>query len=342
MKKVFTSIILVSLCLVLVGCAEVIKTKDGKRLKVVAAQKTKIEYEKYDNGLVSMNIPKGWKVEVPKCGFSDYTFKVYNPDNADYMYLFALKLSGFLKTEKARAKFAKLYPSSVFGKLAAIDPQTTEAFYKVWNKNAKLANDLSFSKEYFPYLNEFTVVQNLGKIEKLGGDILRATFTNAKGELQQGLFTTTIYSSGKYKMYGYDFAPLNAYHTIMMMAPDAEFADYQEAYDKCIGTVAFSDTFMQGFLKEENTMVSTVKANQKIYDQISDMIMDSWNKRNTSYDIISQKRSDATLGYERVYNTDTNEVYRAYNGFSEDYDGTKYKPITDDMYTTTISGYIEK
>ena len=58
--------------------------------------------------------------------------------------------------------------------------------------------------------------------------------------------------------------------------------------------------------------------------------------------IISQKQSDATLGYERVYNTETGEVYKAYNGFTDYYHGSKYQPITDDMYGTKISGYIEK
>lgn len=35
--------------------------------------------------------------------------------------------------------------------------------------------------------------------------------------------------------------------------------------------------------------------------------------RQNSYDIISQKQSDATLGYEHVYDTETNEIYKAYN-----------------------------
>ena len=72
------------------------------------------------------------------------------------------------------------------------------------------------------------------------------------------------------------------------------------------------------------------------------MIMDSWNKRSSSYDIISQKQSDATLGYERVYDTTTNEVYRAYNGFTDKYNGNRYQPATDEMYKSPISGYIEK
>ena len=99
---------------------------------------------------------------------------------------------------------------------------------------------------------------------------------------------------------------------------------------------------MRGFTKEQSTQVATVQANAKIYDEISDMIMDSWNKRSNSYDVISGKRSDATLGYERVYDTETGDVYRAYNGFTDIYQGSRYQVATDDMYKLAISGYIEK
>ena len=58
---------------------------------------------------------------------------------------------------------------------------------------------------------------------------------------------------------------------------------------------------------------------------------------------MSQKQSDATLGYERVYDTETGEIYKATNGFTDVYDGKRYKAVTDDnMYAKPISGYIEK
>ena len=44
----------------------------------------------------------------------------------------------------------------------------------------------------------------------------------------------------------------------------------------------------------------------------------------------------------RVYDTETNEIYKAYNRFTDDYDGERYKSITDDMYTEKTSVYIEK
>ena len=127
-----------------------------------------------------------------------------------------------------------------------------------------------------------------------------------------------------------------------MATPDAEFNNWQSILDYCISTITFSDNFISGFNGQEATLMSTIQANQQVYDSISYMIMDSWEKRNNSYDIISQKQSDATLGYERVYDTETGEIYKAYNGFSDDYKGNRYQSVTDDMYTQSISGYIEK
>ena len=317
------------------------KKSEDEKIKITKSETSTIEYEEYNNGLLKMQIPKGWKVEIPNTvTYSGYTFKLYNPKDKNYLVEFSLGLSGFLKTEAARKKYASLYPSSVFGQLPAIDPKTTEKFYKVWNTTAKVGNK-QINQEFFVYLNDFEVIQNLGKTN-LGGDVIRAKFKNDKKETMQGLFTASIYDSGSYYMYGLDLAPLNSYHNIIMYAPDSEFNNWQAVYNHCLESIEFTDDFMTGFRKEQGTKVNTVKANAKIYDEISDMIMDSWNKRSNSYDIISQKQSDATLGYERVYDTETGDVYRAYNGFTDSYHGERYKTVTDDMYTNSISGYIEK
>lgn len=79
------------------------------------------------------------------------------------------------------------------------------------------------------------------------------------------------------------------------------------------------------------------------FNQTMDGFMSSWESRNISQDIMSQKQSDATLGYERVYDTETGRIYKATNGFTDDYDGKRYQPVTDDsMYAKAVSGYIEK
>ena len=343
MKKIYL-VIMLAILMIITGCGKSNSNSSTTKkddVKIVQSETKKMEYEEYNNGYIKMQIPKGWKVDIPnKVTFSGYTFKMYNPENKNYTLEFSLGLSGFLKSEAARAKYASLYPSAVYGQLDAIDPRTTEQFYKVWNTTAKVGNEM-INQEFFVYLNNFEMIENLGKTA-FGGDVIRGKFTNDNNETLQGLFTASIYDSGSYYMYGLDLAPLNSYHNIIMYAPDSEFNNWLPIYDYCLSTIEFSEDFMRGFNREQATTVATVQANQKVYDEISDMIMDSWEKRNNSYDIISQKQSDATLGYERVYDTETGDVYRAYNGFTDNYQGSRYQTVTDDMYTSTISGYIEK
>jgi len=321
-----------------------------EKVNIKKNETSTIKYEKYDNGLVSFEYPKGWKVEVAPLDYIHYSFKVYDPSNPSYMFLFGMKLEGFNKSEAAKNWQKKYYPDVVFAKLPAIDPQTTEAFYKVWNETAAYVNANDVKREYLPKFNEFTIIEKLGTNE-INGDVLRATYKNDSGKLLQGLFTASVMSAGTYYVNSnvFDFTstkidvwPLNVYNIIFMTAPDTEFNNWQEILDKCIGSIEFSQTFVDGFNKEESSILSTIQANQQVYNQTSDMIMDSWEKRNNSYDITSQKQSDATLGYERVYDTETGDIYKAYNGFTDDYKGERYKAITDDMYTSAISGYIEK
>lgn len=354
-KKVLIVLICIFVGLAVIGVTlSLILSKGDKilfkeRVKVVKNESSKIEYEKYDNGLISLEIPKGWKVEIPQVDYIHYTFKLYNPDNPKYMLLFGLKQEGFLKTEKARSTYESYYPDAIFSKLTAIDPQTTEGFFNAWNSNAKFSNENELKYNYFPYLNDLEIIENLGS-NILGGDILRITYNDDDIKMQ-ALATASVKDIGSYYINTnifnlfsekVDVMPLNVYNIIVMSSPDEDFINYQSILDHSLSSLEFSEQFVSGFNKEETTLVSTIQANQKVYDQVSDMIMDSWEKRNNSYDIISQKQSDATLGYERVYNTDTGEIYKAYNGFTDEYDGTKYQPITDDMYNLPTSGYIEK
>jgi hypothetical protein len=354
MRKKFLLVMISLLLLVsLTGCGKNnnnIKLKDGNKVKITYNAAKKVELEEYDNGLVKLLIPKGWKVDVPPVDYIHYSFKVYDPNNPLYMLLFDMKLEGFNKSAASRNWQKKYYPDVMFAKTPIIDPQTTEAFFKVWNETAEYANTNDAKSEYFPKMDEFTVVENLGQ-NPIGGDILRATFKDNTGVNGQGLFTASVKDIGSYYVNSdmfnlfskkIDVWPLVVYNTILMTAPDEEFNNWQSILDKCLASMEFSQEFINGFNKEETTLAKTIQANQKIYNEMSDMIMDSWEKRNNSYDIMSQKQSDATLGYERVYDTETGDIYKAYNGFTDDYSGERYKPITDDMYTKATSGYIEK
>lgn len=322
---------------------DVIKTRNGK-VKIVKNEARKVEFENYKTNEFSLKIPKGWKVDTIG-DYIHYTIRAYNPENPTYQFFFNFKTEGYNKSQEAKEWQQKFYPDSMFAKTAVIEEKTTEGFYKIFNENGKLNNTATFT---FPTITDFTVIDNLGS-GIIGGDILRASFKDEAGKDAEGLFTSYVFDAGPYYV-SKDFLStdkvdiyyLSVYDAIFITAPKDEFVDWEDVLNTVSGSLEFTDSFISAFNKEQDAVMKNFNDVRKICNEISDGIMDSWEKRSASYDIMSQKQSDATLGYERVYDTETNEIYKAYNGFSDDYKGEKYKIITDDMYTKKTDGYIEK
>ena len=319
-------------------------TNNSKKINVVKNEASTLKFEDFNNGLVKMKIPQGWKVDVLG-DYIHYTIKVYDPSNTAYQFFFNLKTEGYNKSQKAKEFQQRYYPNDMFAKTAVLEDKTTEGFYKIFNELGPLNNTSSFK---FPTLTDFTVAANLGK-GMFGGDLLRATFKDSEGRECEGLFTAYVYDPGPYYVNEniisgkkIDIYFLNVYDSIFITTPKDELINYQDILNNIVASLEFTDTFINGFNSAQDAVMKNFQTIRSIGNQISDGIMDSWNKRNKSYDIMSQKQSDATLGYERVYDTKTNEIYKAYNGFTDDYNGKRYKSITDDMYLNKTSGYIER
>ncbi len=313
------------------------KEKEKEEVKITANKTKSIEYETYDNGLVSLQIPKGWKVDVGTGEFDRYmyyTFTAYNPENDEYRLLFSMKTEGYMKTKAMKDWYERgYYKDSLFAKLPYIDPQTTENFYNNCTEGLTYFFGTSMN---IPTIKNFKTIEKIGT-NRNGGDILRATYTDKNNKVVDGVFTATL----KEVSLGYVTA-ISVYDTIFYTAPENELVEWEEILNKCISTIEFSDTFVTNFYKTQDNLMATIKANQAIYDEISNMITSGWETRQSTYDSISQKQSDATMGYERVYDTETGDIYKADLGFTDyDWNG-KYEPVTDDMYNMPTSEYIEK
>ena len=325
----------------LTGCNNILQKNN---VKIKKAETASLKFTDFNNGLVKLKVPEDWKVDTIG-DYIHYTIKVYNPKNPAYQFFFNLKTEGYNKSADAKVWQQKYYPNNIFAKNPVISSKTTEWFYKIFNELGPLNNTSAFT---FPTLTDFTVVENMGNAA-LGGDILRATFKDQNGKEAEGIFTAYVYDAGPYYvneniMSGkqIDIYFLNVYDAIFITAPKDELVNWEETLNKIASSLEFTDTFMNGFNGQQDAVMTSFQNARNIYNQISDGIMDSWEKRSSSYDIMSQKQSDTTLGYERVYDTETGEIYKAYNGFTDDYDGKRYKSITEDMYTKGIDGYIEK
>lgn len=188
----------------------------------------------------------------------------------------------------------------------------------------------------YPTINDFTVIDKLGNVP-IGGDIVRASYVNESGEPCEGLFTSTpaVFSL-------YYVNAVNTYNSVFFTTPAGELVNWVDTLNYCIGTITFSETFVEAYYDQEQAIVQNSIEIANINNETSNIITSGWENRQTEYDIVSQKQSDATLGYERVYDTETGEVYQAYNGFMDEYDGERYDLISDEQYSLPVAGYIER
>ena len=179
--------------------------------------------------------------------------------------------------------------------------------------------------------------------------MLRASFKDVNGKDAEGIFTAYVYDPGPYYVNEYvmsgkqiDIYYLNVYNTMFISAPKDKLVDWEQTLSTINASLEFTDTFMNQYGNQQDAVMQNFQSVRAICNQTSDIIMSAWESRSAAYDRMSQKQSDATLGYERVYDTDTGEIYKAYNGFTDDYQGNRYQSITDDMYTKPTDGYIER
>ena len=339
--------IIASLCVlfILVGCG-------GEKVNIVPSETKDIKYQNYDNGIFTIQIPEGWEVSY---GGNAMLFAIhaYKPEkeNSPKYHVFTL-----LKAEPLHLRAFKEFEVKNFGafplydvltKAPAVEEPTVESFYKVFNEytNYATAFEPSYSIEGYemvwPVLNNFETIEqfplnSMMSSVALDDKVIRANYTDVyDGSLQQGLFsgsiTTNALSNQSY----------SAYNVFFISSPDEKFIEYKPVLLGVLNSIKFSDEFVQNTINASNQQAQNALAIGQSLQETYDACNRAWEERNTTYDIISQKQSDATLGYERVYDTETGDIYKAPNGFNDNNHFERYKPITDDMYCLPIEGYIE-
>ena len=324
-------------------------------VKIVDNKVSNLELEEYKNDAFSMKKPKGWKVKTGGTGIY-YAIRVYDEeDNRNQIFLM-LKMQPLLKSNEAKQFWQNYYNMSgnnaqykLFADSVVLNNPTTEGFYQNFNDISSFMKsiDTSFSTINFPRFSNFSKLEESEssasmKSVALDSKVLRATFNNENNKPGEGMFMASIVNFGNNNLGGVDTLYYMVYDIMAITAVKDEFIDYKDILLQSINSIDFNSAYVQKTIDDGNAQTKQALALNASVQKAFDSYMSAWEKRSTTYDIMSQKQSDATLGYERVYDTETNEIYKAYNGFTDDYDGERYKSITDNMYTEKTSGYIEE
>ena len=324
-------------------------------LKVKENEVKSLNLVDYENNELTMKIPEGYKVETTGTGMF-YVLKVYDPNEERNQIFTILKAQPFLKSNEAKnlwKNYSSLYgansPYRGFSDAIVMNNPTVEEFFIKFPEYVKYGKSLEplYATFNFPELNSFKKIEEFPansplQAFALDDKILRAIFNTHEGKEGEGFFMASVVDLGNISAFGMDISYYMIYNIMGITSVKDEMINYKDILTKSLNTLEFKESYVQKTIddgNEETKRALQINAQmQAAYDSYNQ----AWENRQTSYDISSQKYSDATLGYERVYNPETGDIYKAYNGFTDDFPDSNFEPITDDMYTSPITGYIEK
>ena len=350
--KVFSVILAAMMLASLAACG-------AEKVKITPTAARSIETEVYETADFSITIPKGWVVTTG--GENIYhSIRIYDPEEPMNQMFSLLKADVLLHSQegkKAWQYMASIGPpgASLFAQAVILGTPSTEGFYQIFPDYTAFVMQVepSYAGYTFPTFNDFTVTEHFPftsglSIHALGEELLRGTFTDGE-KSGEGLFAATVVDFGSitlpdgtmgvYQPRKVDGGYYMAYNIMAVTAVKDTFIEWESVLTECMKTLQYSEGFVSAANQASNEGVALSQQISQSFNETMDGMMSSWE----SQDILSQKQSDATLGYERFYDTETGEIYRATNGFGDSYDGKRYQPVTDDnMYTEAISGYIER
>ena len=288
----------------------------------------------------SMDIPEGWTVRSSAMYTGMFhAIHVFDPEKPVNQIFFMLKMEPMFPDENSRAMMA--LSSDLFGKYPILTNVSTQGVFEIFPQFADAMNATAdYADIQTPYIADFSVTESFESTQGMSSvsispAILRADFTQ-DGTAGEGMFTADVVPFAMGTGMGY----YSVYNLTVLSAEKGTFQDWQPTLSKSLSSLDYTREFQSFAMSQSNQAADTSQSLSQSASEMSDSIMSSWENRNKSQDIMSQKQSDATLGYERIVDTETGEIYKIDNGFTDWYDGSRYKAISDDQYTDSVEAVI--
>lgn len=340
-----------------VSIDEVIKNQG---YNLVNTEPLNLELEEYSNEIFSMKIPKGWTIETTGL-YENFGFRLYDPKNNARQIFFYGNMSPFMKSYEGKEVWgmyisgggyenAKLYYDAPI-----LQPASVEEFFYKFNEYTNFATRYGINHK-FSSLGELEILEKMEGNSPFGSNaldsgIIRGNFIQ-NGIPCEGLFSANIVDSMTSYMNNSDVGYYTVYLVMGIAGPTEEFYGIEDTLTNSLSTFQFSKSYIQQGVQnniwETNFALDIGKTLSDTYETYNQ----GWYNRQKAMDALSQKRSDQTLGYERLYNTNTGETYRAENGFYDEYKSNSdvYGDLNleilldndSNLWNKNLSGYIQK
>jgi hypothetical protein len=312
------------------------------------AQPVSLQLERFDGGFFSLDKPKGWQI-IPAGACATFAFLAQDPGQP-LRQIFYFGEVGPVYLSQAQKLIDIQYVNmggfpSPWMDMPVIDPLTPQNFLAQFHLIAQTNIARQFMPQC-PRLENFQVIAAVPQpcpIPGGGSELIRALFTRGE-QLGEGLFVASVApllpsTGGPGGGIGQGFL------IVGVTAPKMEFPDLESTLVKSVASFTIEQSYVNDCMRQQERAYQGILKAGKTLSETSDIIMQGWENRNRSEDILSEKTSDAILGRERLYDPESGQVYQFENGFYDtykvhqsEYEMNNLQPLPEDshqLWTTT-------
>ena len=287
-----------------------------------------LEVSPYDGGFFTIKVPRNWHV-LTAGSCSDFAFVVRDPSEPLRQIFYFGQVGPVYLCEQQRQideEYVAMggYPI-IWLDTPVVKPLTPAGFLLQFEKIARTESARRFMPEC-PKLERLQIISETPRPAALAGAktaLLRAVFIKG-GRVGQGQFLVSVaevmpFTGQPSQGIGYGFMIAG------ITAEKREFADLEPVLARSLSSLRISKAYVENCIAQQRlTWAGILKAGRTL-SQTADTIVQGWQHRARTYDIIAEKRADAILGLERLYDPHTRTVYQFKNGFYDKYRLARHK-----------------
>jgi len=279
--------------------------------------------ESYNGGHFSIDKPKGWQV-ITAGTCSDFAFVIRDPSEPlrqvfNFGEVGPVYVSEYQKQLDYQYMSMGGYPVAWI-EMPVVEPLSPSNFLQQFHLIAGTSVAQSFMPQC-PHLENLHIISAAPQVSPIAGgstELIRALFSK-DGRLGEGLFLVTVVqllpvtgNPGGGIAYGTNIVGITA--------SQGEFRRMEKSLVTSAGSFSVSQAWVSNCMAQQSATYAGIRKAGRTLSEASDMIMRGWEERNRTDDIVAEKRSDAILEKERLFDPDTGEVYEFENGFYDKYD----------------------
>lgn len=325
------------------------KTPDTSltQLKIKTSSFNKPTLETYNGSFFTVKKPKGWVIETTG-NYETFGFRMYDKEAHARQVFYYGSMSPILKSTQSKS-FWKQYVNNggfaqakLYSDAPVLAPATAENFFKLFNDFASFALKYGI-KHNFPSLKAFKALESSKRNSEISSaalddSVIRGLFTQ-NGVPCEGLFAATVVDAVSYPVNNLDAGYYTIYAVIGVSAPTDEFSALESTLTEAAGSFQFSQSYIDQAVQQNKWETKAALQAGKTLSQAYDSYNKAWKDRQSAGDASAQKYGDSMLGYDRLYDSETSETYRAEYGFWEEYDKNREKYANQNLQMVPDSGY---